>query len=98
MSGVRGKFVLAIALSMVLSGCGITNKEKFADFTNAYKKADYCKAADKALDEKGMCEKAVDDVNPADFDMDEQLNGGTALFLAKRAEVSSKFFENAIFL
>ncbi len=95
MSGVRGKFVLAIALSMVLSGCGITNKEKFADFTNAYKKADYCKAADKALDEKGMCEKAVDDVNPADFDMDEQLNGGTALFLAKRAEVSSKFFENA---
>lgn len=95
MNRVSVKALLAIMLPIAISGCGTSNKIKFAEFTEAYKLADYCKAADIALDEKGMCQKTPENIDPTDFNIDEQLNGGTSLFLAKKHDVSNKIFEKA---
>lgn len=89
------KALLAVVLPIAITGCGTSHKMKFADFTEAYKAADYCKAADTALDEKGVCQMSTEDVDPEDFNIDEQLNGGTSLFLAKKPELSNKIFEKS---
>lgn len=89
------KALLAVVLPIAITGCGTSHKMKFADFTEVYKSADYCKAADTALDEKGVCQMSVEDIDPEDFNIDEQLNGGTSLFLAKKPELSNKIFEKS---
>ena len=89
------KALLAVVLPIAITGCGTSHKMKFADFTEAYKAADYCKAADTALDEKGVCQMSTEDIDPEDFNIDEQLNGGTSLFLAKKPELSNKIFEKS---
>lgn len=89
------KVLLTVMLPITMTGCGTTHKMKFADFTEAYKQADYCKAADTALGKSGTCQVSAEDIKPESFNIDEQLNGGTALFLAQKPEVSSKIFEKA---
>lgn len=89
------KALLAVVLPIAITGCGTSHKMKFADFTEAYKTADYCKAADTALGEKGVCQMSTEDIDPEDFNIDEQLNGGTSLFLAKKPELSNKIFEKS---
>ena len=95
MNNVSMKFICAIALSLMMSGCGTTHKLKSAQFTEEYKMADYCKAADTVFDEKGVCSMDADDFDPDDYNIDEQLNGGTSLFLAKKTELTGKIFEQA---
>lgn len=95
MSKIPFKVMLAVMLPITLAGCGTSHKMKFADFTEAYKQADYCKAADLVLEESGTCKMSAKDIDPDDFDIDEQLNGGTSLFLAQKPDLSSKIFENA---
>lgn len=95
MNKISAKALFAVMLPVVMSGCGITHKAKFSEFTEVYKKADYCKAADVVLDEENTCEMSVEKIDPDDFDTDVQLNGGTALFLAQKNDVSGKIFENA---
>ena len=89
------KILLATILPIAMAGCGTSNKMKFSEFTEAYTRADYCAAADRVLDKNGICEMPVEDVKPEDFNIDEQLNGGTSLFLAKKTDLSDKFFEKA---
>ena len=95
MSKISVKTLLAIVLPITIAGCGTTHKLKFANYTEAYKQADFCKAADTALDKNGTCEISAEDIKPEKFNIDEQLNGGTALFLAKKSDVSNKIFEKA---
>lgn len=89
------KVLLSVMLPIVIAGCGTTNKMKFVEFTEAYKQADYCKAADTALGKSGACEISAEDIESENFDIDEELNGGTALFLAQKPDTSSKIFEKA---
>lgn len=95
MNKISVKTLLAIMLPITITGCGTTHKMKFSDYTEAYKQADFCKAADTALGKSGICEISAEDIKPEKFNIDEQLNGGTALFLAKKPDVSSKIFEKA---
>lgn len=95
MSKIPVKTLLAVMLPITIAGCGTTNKMKFSDYTEAYKQADFCKAADTALGKSGTCKLSAEEINPEKFDIDEQLNGGTALFLAKKPDVSNKIFEKA---
>lgn len=95
MSKIPFKVILAVVLPIAVTGCGTSHKMKFADFTEAYKQAEYCKAADIALDESGTCQMSVEKIDPEDFNIDEQLNGGTSLFLAKKPDLSNKIFEKA---
>ncbi len=89
------KALLTIILPAVITGCGTTHKIKFNDFTEAYKQSNYCKAADIALGEGEICKTIAEDIDPDDFNIDEQLNGGTALFLAQKPDLSNKIFEGA---
>ena len=66
---------LTIMLSATITGCGTANKMKFSEFQKAYNQADYCAAADKVLEKSGMCDMSADDIQPDDFNIDEQLNG-----------------------
>jgi len=95
MNKVFVKDLLIVALLTATVGCGMTQKERFAKYTEAYKQADYCVAADSIFDKSGMCEISPEDVQPEKFNIDEQLNGGTSLFLADKTELSEKFFEKA---
>lgn len=95
MSKTNLKLLLATLLPIALTGCGTTHKMKFTEFTEAYTQADYCKAADTALGEKGICEMSAADIKPSDFNIDEQLNAGTSLFLAQKPDISNMIFENA---
>lgn len=89
------KALLTVILPAVITGCGTTHKMKFHDFTEAYKQSNYCKAADIALSESEICKTIAEDIDPDDFNIDEQLNGGTALFLAQKPDLSNKIFEGA---
>lgn len=95
MNRISTKILFAVLLPITVTGCGTTHKIKFAEFTEAYKQADYCKAADIALSKSGMCEISAENIKPEKFNIDEQLNGGTALFLAQKSDVSNKIFEKA---
>lgn len=94
MSKTNLKLLLTTLLPIALTGCGATHKMKFTEFTEAYTQADYCKAADTILGEKGICKMSADDIKPSDFNIDEQLNAGTSLFLAQKPDISNKIFEN----
>lgn len=83
------KTVTAVSMIALLSGCGLTQKQKFESFTQSYQKANYCEAADIALGESNLCNKKVEEVNVNDFDIDEKLNAGTALFMAQKPEMSN---------
>ena len=95
MKKLNAKFWLAAVLPITLAGCGTTNKVKFSEFTDAYKQANYCKAADVVLSEENVCNAEVQDISPDSFNIDEQLNGGVSLFLANKTEISNKFFDNS---
>ena len=95
MKSSSAKFWLAAILPITLAGCGTTNKVKFSEFTEAYKQANYCKAADIALSEENVCSTEVQDISPDSFNIDEQLNGGVSLFLANKTDISNKFFDNS---
>lgn len=95
MNRISTKALLAVVLPITLAGCGATHKIKFSEFNQAFTQANYCKAADISLDQNGVCEMPVADFTPEGFNLDEQLNGGTSLFLAKKSELSAKMFENA---
>ena len=98
---------LILALSLLLNACGLGNYQKFVSFSEAYQNVDYCKASDVVLDESDVCntqmeaEDAEDydlideNANIEDYDIDEQLNGGASLFLAKKYENSSLLLEAA---
>lgn len=94
MNNISTKALLALALPIVLTGCGTSHKLKFSEFTEVYTQANYCKAADIALGENDVCQMSVENIDPKDFDIDEQLNGGTSLFLAQKVDLSTKIFEN----
>ena len=93
MNKISFKAILAVMLPITVAGCGTTHKMKFADYTEAYKLADYCKAADRALDKSDVCQMSAEDIKPDKFNIDEKLNGGTALFLAQKTDLSNKIFE-----
>lgn len=84
-----------VSTVILLSACGMANKQKFEDFTFSYRQADYCKAADIVLDEDKVCELSVEKVKKLSLNTDERLNGGTALFLANKYEPSAALFEKA---
>ena len=89
------KTAFALAVSMLVCGCGTTNKLKFEHFTEEYKQGEFCKATDTVLDEKNVCNTDIEKFKPADFNIDEQLNAGTSLFLAQKHELSESLFEKA---
>ena len=67
MSKTNLKLLLTTLFPIALTGCGATHKMKFTEFTEAYTQADYCKAADTVLGEKGICKMSADDIKPSDF-------------------------------
>lgn len=89
------KTTTALSLIVLLSGCGLSQKERFEAFSNSYQKADYCAATDALLDKKNVCNKEAEDIDAKDYDLDAQLNSGTTLFLAKKPDLSNTLFENA---
>lgn len=89
------KTAFALAVSMLVCGCGTTHKLKFEHFTEEYKQGEFCKATDTVLDEKNVCNTDIEKFKPADFNIDEQLNAGTSLFLAQKHELSESLFEKA---
>lgn len=89
------KTTTALSLVLLLSACGLGNQHKFEAFTTSYQKADYCGATDTVLDESDVCNKTVEDIDIKDFNIDEQLNAGTALFLAQKPELSNAMFSTA---
>ncbi len=93
MNKISFKAILTVMLPITMAGCGTAHKMKFADYMEAYKLADYCKAADKALDKSDVCQMSAEDIKPDKFNIDEKLNGGTALFLAQKTNLSNKIFE-----
>ena len=86
------KSTTALSLVLLLSACGLSNKQKFETYTQSYQQANYCEAASAVLDESDICNKTVEDMNLEDYNIDEKLNAGTALFLAKKPELSNALF------
>lgn len=80
MNKISFKAILAVMLPITVAGCGTTHKMKFADYTEAYKLADYCKAADRALDKSDVCQMSAEDIKPDKFNIDEKLNGERLYF------------------
>lgn len=95
MASTLFKTVATVSIMTLLSGCGLTQKQKFESYTKSYQQADYCEAADTALGKSDLCNKKVEEINVKDFDIDEQLNAGTALFIAQKPEMSNALFETA---
>ena len=77
------KTVAITSMIALLSGCGLSQKQKFESYTKSYQQANYCEAADTALEESGLCDKKVEEIDTKDYNIDEQLNAGTALFIAQ---------------
>lgn len=86
---------LILVLSLLLNACGLGNYQKFVSFSEAYQNVDYCKASDVVLDESDICNTQMEAEDAEDYDIDEQLNGGASLFLAKKYENSSLLLESA---
>ncbi|MBO7243677.1 MAG: hypothetical protein J6V53_00140 [Alphaproteobacteria bacterium] len=89
------KTATALSLVVLLSGCGLSQKERFEAFSAAYQQADFCTASNKILEEENVCEASVDDLDVEDYDLDAKLNAGTALFLSKKPELSNALFEQS---
>ena len=89
------KSTTALSLVLLLSACGLSNKQKFETYTQSYQQANYCEAAGAVLDESDNCNKTVEDMDLEDYNIDEKLNAGTALFLAKKPELSNALFTTA---
>lgn len=87
--------VAMVSMIVLLSGCGLTQKQKFESYTKSYQQANYCEAADIALGERNLCDKKVEEIDVKDYDIDEQLNAGTALFVAQKPEISNALFASA---
>ena len=85
---------LILVLSLLLNACGLGNYQKFVSFSEAYQNVDYCKASDVVLDESDICNTQMEAEDAEDYDIDEQLNGGASLFLAKKYENSSLLLES----
>ena len=95
MASTLFKTVATVSMIALLSGCGLTQKYKFESYTKSYQQANYCEAAGTALGESDLCNKKVEEIDVKDFDIDEQLNAGTALFIAQKPEMSNALFETA---
>ncbi len=95
MKQIVGKAFVVLTLPLFIASCGTTHKLKFQNFTEDYKQSNYCKAADTVLGKSGVCNMTAEKLSKSSFDIDEQLNGGTSLFLAKKHNLSDILFEKA---
>lgn len=95
MKHIVGKAFAALTLPLFITGCGTTHKLKFQNFTEEYKQANYCKATDTVLGKSDVCNMTAEKLSNSSFDIDEQLNGGTSLFLAQKHNLSNILFEKA---
>ena len=64
MNKISFKAILAVMLPITVAGCGTTHKMKFADYTEAYKLADYCKAAERAFVISDVFHMSAEDIYP----------------------------------
>ena len=87
MNKISFKAILAVMLPITVAGCGTTHKMKFADYTEAYKLADYCKAADRALDKSDVCQMSAEDIKPDKFNIDEKEYLQLVEILYKRLKI-----------